>query len=56
MRDSDAHPEIHAALAVIYRDLANSPECSERDYFTRLADYHEEKAANPLCEIPIPQK
>jgi len=48
MQDSDAHPELHKALAEWYQ--------ARSDYYGQLASYHGVKAANPLCELPIPEK
>lgn len=56
MQDSDAHPEIHAALIEIYRERAAKASEPDRDYYLRLADYHEAKAADPFCALIIPEK
>ncbi len=48
MKNADGHPELHQRLAEWYQALAN--------YHQRLASYHGIKAANPLCDLPIPEK
>lgn len=48
MSADDTHPEIHRELSDWYQARAG--------YYGELAAYHAIKAANPLCEIPIPEK
>ena len=48
MRDAYAYPDLHQQLAEWYQSLA--------DYHQSLANYHGVKAANPLCDLPIPEK
>lgn len=48
MNEADSHPEIHKALYEWYQARAS--------YYNEMAKYHAIKAANPLCDIPIPEK
>jgi len=48
MNEADGHPELHQQLSEWYQALA--------DYHQALASYHGVKAANPLCDLPIPEK
>ena len=48
MNEADGHPELHRELSGWYYALA--------DYHREMATYHAIKAADPLCEVPIPEK
>lgn len=48
MSADDTHPEIHLALSDWYQARAA--------YYSDMATYHAIKAANPLCDLPIPEK